>query len=212
MLDHEKKDELEGLEERILVNPFPVNAPAPAHPMLYRLNEALVQHRVILADYFSNYKGEFTTRQVEPIGLIFYHNHWHLIGFCRMRQDYRDFRTDRLTNLQLLKERYKPFQHLSLQEYIDGLTRKTDLQRIEIRVHKSIVRFMADSKYQMGLVQEQEEGEYQRMVFTFMGLDYFARWILMMLDKVEVVSPPELKEKLNRFVGLLEHHHSQESD
>lgn len=207
VLDNEKKDELEGLEDRILVNPFPIASPTLANPILDRLKEALVQNKVIEADYFSNYNGETSSRQIEPIGLTFYQNHWHLIGFCRLRQDYRDFRTDRITKLKVLSERFKPFQHLSLQEYIDSLIRDTELHRVEIKVHQSIFRYIADSKYGMGLVQEKEDGEYWRMIFATMNLDYFARWILMMLDKVEVLNPPQLKEKLQGFVGIVHRHH-----
>ena len=157
VLDNEKKDELQGLEERILVNPFPLTAPTQANPILEQVKEALVQNRVIEMDYYSNYKGEHSRRQLEPIGLTFYQNHWHLIGFCRLRQDYRDFRVDRISKLQVLSERFKPFQHPSLKEYIDSLFKDKDLLRVEIKVHHSIFRYITDTKYAMGLVQEKLE-------------------------------------------------------
>lgn len=209
VLSSEKKDELQGLEDRILVNPFQMDAQSPPHPILNNLKEAIVGNRVVEADYFSNYKGVFTTRQIEPIGLTFYHNNWHLIGFCRLRNDYRDFRTDRISKLKVLNERFKPYQLLSLREYIDTLISRTELQQVEIKVHHSIYRYIADTKYSMGLVQEIEEGEYWRMLFTTMSLDYFARWLLMMLDKVEVFGPPALKEKLQLFAGMIHHHYKK---
>lgn len=207
VLDGEKKDELEGLEERILVNPFPVFSPPPANPILDRLKEAMIQHKVVETDYFANSRGEFSTRQIEPIGLVFYHNHWHLIGFCRLRQDYRDFRTDRMSNLKMLSERFKSFRHCSLQEYIDKLLEGTELHKVEIKVKKEVYRYIGDSKYSMGLVQETEEADCWKMSFACMSLDYFARWLLMMLDKVEVVGPPPIKEKLQYFAKLVHVHH-----
>ncbi len=210
VLDNEKKDELQGLEDRIIVNPFPVSAPSPANPVLDQLKEALVQNRVVEVSYFSNYKGEFSHRQIEPVGLTFYQNHWHLIGFCRLRQDYRDFRTDRISELKVLNERFKPFKHPSLQEYINSLIRDTaDLHRVELRVHHSICRYITDSKYAMGLVQEQDEGEYWRLTFAAACLDYFARWLLMMLDKAEVIEPVELKEKVAFFTAALSKHYKK---
>ena len=210
VLDGEKKDELEGLDERILVNPFPLTPPAPDNQVLDQLKEALVQNRVVEVGYISNYKSETTSRKVEPIGLVFYSNHWHLIGFCQLRQDYRDFRTDRMAGIRLLPERYKPYRHPSLKEYIDRLIQGTELHQVEIKVHQSIMRYIGDSKYAMGLVQEREEGEYCRMLFASMSLDYIGRWLLMMLDKVEVLEPPLLKEKLQYFVGVLHGYYQQE--
>lgn len=207
VLDSEKKDELQGLEDRILVNPFPMNPLPPANQMLEQLKEALVQSRVLELEYFSNYNGEYSQRKVEPVGLLFYSNHWHLIGFCYLRQDYRDFRTDRLARLRLLPERFKPHRHPSLQEYTQKLISQADLHQVHIRVHQSIIRYMGDGKYSMGLLEEKPEGEWVDMTFASMNLDYFARWLLMMLDQVEVIEPPLLKVKLQFFVQLLNKHY-----
>lgn len=209
VLDNEKKDELQDLEERILVNPFTLSAPSPANPILVQLKEAIIHCRVVEADYFSNYNGEYSNRAIEPVGLVFYGNHWHLIGFCRLRQDYRDFRTDRISRLSISAERFKSTQHPSLQEYIDRLTEGKELHQVEIKVHASVFRYLSDAKYSMGLVQEKEDGEYWHMFFATMSLDYFARWLMMMLDKVDVLEPPKLKEKLHYFVSLLHEHHSK---
>jgi predicted DNA-binding transcriptional regulator YafY len=207
VLDNEKKDELQDLEERILVHPFSFGSAPVANPILDQLKEAIIQSRVVEADYFSNYKGENSHRCIEPVGLIFYGTHWHLIGYCRLRQDYRHFRTDRFSSLRVLRERFRAGSHPSLQEYTDRLIQGKELHRVEIKVQESIYRFISDAKYAMGLLQEEEEGEYRRMSFATASLDYFARWLLMMLDKVELVEPPQLKEKLQYFVRLLHPHY-----
>lgn len=203
VLDEQKKEELEGLEARILVNPFPHAAPEPGNPVLDKLKEALVQNRVVALEYFSNYSGEQTHRRIEALGLVFYSNHWHLIGFCQLRQDYRDLRTDRIGSLQVLSEHFKPLRHPSLKEYIEKLAATTELHRIEIRIHTSIACYIGDYKYTMGLVQEWKEGDYCHMLFATISLDHFARWVLMMLDKVEVLEPQALKDKLQLFVKTL---------
>ena len=46
--------------------------------------------------YHSQYNDAETQREVEPVGLHHYRMGWHLIAFCRTRQDYRDFRVDRI--------------------------------------------------------------------------------------------------------------------
>jgi predicted DNA-binding transcriptional regulator YafY len=212
VLNAESKDELEGLEDRILVNPFPLNSPEPSSQVLEQLKEAIIHNRVVEVSYISNYKGETTERRVEPIGLVYYSNHWHLIGFCQLRQDYRDFRTDRMARVKLSAECYKPNRHPSLKEYTEKLIQGTELHQVEIKVHSNIIRYIGDSKYAMGLVQERIEGDHHYMLFATISLDYFARWLLMMLEKVEVLQPQQLKDKLKMFAGILINYHHQKEE
>ena len=56
---------------------------------------ALAHRQVVGIEYASAGDDRPTERQVEPIGLFYYHWHWHLIAWCRLRGAYRDFRLDR---------------------------------------------------------------------------------------------------------------------
>lgn len=208
VLDNEKKDELQGLEERIIVNPFSDNTPAPNNAVLDKVKEAIIQKFVLEVEYYSNYKGEATIRKVESIGLTYYSNHWHLIAFCQLRKDYRDFRTDRMGKVRVLSERFQSFRHPSLQEYIDLLFKDTTLSRVVIKVQASIHRYITDSKYSMGLVQEKQEGDFWVLTFATTCLKYFARWLLLMLDKVEILEPQELKDNMQHFASTIHQHYS----
>lgn len=211
VLDNEKKDELQGLEERIIVHPFSENPLAPNNAVLDKIKEAVIQKNVLEIEYFSNYKGEATIRKIESIGLTFYSNHWHLIGFCQLRKDYRDFRTDRMGKVKVLTERFQSFKHPSLQEYIDSMFKDTDLQRVVIKVQDSIHRYITDTKYNMGLVQEEKIDDYWEMTFATMCLKYFARWLLLMLNKVQIIEPTELKDNLQEFTKVLHQHYAPQT-
>lgn len=208
VLDNEKKDDLQGLEDRIIVHPFPDHSPTPNNAVLDKIKEAIIQKFVLEVEYFSNYKGEATIRKVESIGLTYYSNHWHLIAFCQLRKDYRDFRTDRMGKVKVLPERFQSFRHPSLQEYVNLMFKDTDLKRIVIKVHESIYRYITDTKYNMGLVQEEQEGEFRVLTFATMGLNYFARWLLLMLDKVEIIEPQELKDNMRQFAKKISQHYA----
>jgi predicted DNA-binding transcriptional regulator YafY len=70
------------------------------------------------------YKGnnnETSKRQVEPIGLIFYALNWHLIAWCQMRNDYRDFRVSRIMQLKSTEIPFKKQQHIELADYMKTL-------------------------------------------------------------------------------------------
>jgi predicted DNA-binding transcriptional regulator YafY len=70
---------------------------------LDRLHEAIDARRVVRLDYATP-SGPSTRRDVEPLCLAFWGQSWTLGGWCRMREDFRNFRLDRIGGLELLAE------------------------------------------------------------------------------------------------------------
>ncbi len=203
VLDAEKKDELEGLEQKILVNPFPSSKPSVGDLRLDQVKEALANNYVIKLNYYASGSGEATEREVEPIGICYYYSSWHLIAYCRLRKDYRDFRLDRITGLKVLPERFLRIRHPGITEYMEKLMRGTELTTIVLKVPHTMLRYMQESKYTMGLLTELTEGDYAILNFASYSLEYFARWLLMFGGGIEIVSPPELYEKVTAVVKEL---------
>ncbi len=70
---------------------------------------------------YQNRLNEVSKRLVEPIGLIFYAFNWHMIGWCLMRNDYRDFK---VTNILRMHNTGRPFSktdHMALNDYMEQL-------------------------------------------------------------------------------------------
>jgi predicted DNA-binding transcriptional regulator YafY len=65
---------------------------------LIPLHRAVVERKCIAISYTRRNSKEATKRIVEPQAVIFYAGHWHLVAWCRLRKDYRDFRMDRIDN------------------------------------------------------------------------------------------------------------------
>ena len=71
----------------------------PAHPLLFgRISNALLMSLLLTFNYYSPAGNRSTTRMVEPHHLVNYMGTWHLIAFCRMRKDWRDFLLSRITD------------------------------------------------------------------------------------------------------------------
>lgn len=205
VLSLDKRDELETLDKDIIVNPFPIGKPNEGSEELQidQIKSALASSKVMSIEYISGGKGEHTTRELEPVGLCYYYGGWHLIAFCKLRQDYRDFRLDRISKLNVKAQSYARHKHPSLKEYLDQLIQNTELDLCIIRVHKSIHKYLEGQKYQMGLVKEVVMGDQIEMHFATFGYEYFAKWMLMMGNQVDVVEPNILLEKVQTFVNEL---------
>lgn len=83
---------------------------------LSTIQEAITSS-VQLEVHYKNLKEETSKRNIEPIGLVFYAFSWHIIGWCHLRQDYRDFKISRIEQLRLSGKSFEKESHIPLGEY-----------------------------------------------------------------------------------------------
>ncbi|PUZ27776.1 Predicted DNA-binding transcriptional regulator YafY, contains an HTH and WYL domains [Chitinophaga costaii] len=204
------KDFLENLEAQIAIlrSSDPVQDDFP-NRFVTPLQQALARQQVISLEYSTVMDGHQSKRVVEPIGLFYSHSRWHLIAWCRLRQDYRDFRADRIKALTITNEIFKREKRISLQDYLDlQKNRPDDMQHLVImHVRKDVANQMQTFKREYGLLTEAPLENGFEMTFLVSCLDYFARWILTCGDGVKVISPVELITTVRNQVQALQDHH-----
>ena len=59
-----------------------------------------------------------SARTVRPLALSFYGPVWLLAAWCELRQDFRSFRLDRISELDVLDERFPPERGKTLQDFL----------------------------------------------------------------------------------------------
>lgn len=72
-----------------------------------------------LAFAYVNEKGEHSRRVVWPVALAFFDRVRVLTAWCELRQDYRHFRTDRISDASDLGQRYPRRRRIMLKEWRD---------------------------------------------------------------------------------------------
>ena len=174
---------------------------------LSQLQQAVVHKKIVQLHYRSNQKEEVTRRRVEPIGLLHYGSAWHLIGWCHLRNDYRDFRLTRMLGVIMEDITFDPAAHPSIREYIEQIRANADLQEAVVLISKKIVKYLQEQKYLNGFVSEEDLDDYVRMKFLTSSFPYFARWLLMYTDNIRVESPDLLKTELRELSEKLSVHH-----
>ena len=87
---------------------------------LATIRSAIASHCLLDVDYCDK-SGGTTRRHVEPIGLVFYNFAWHFIGWCQLRQAYRDFRVSRLQHVVATTRPFTNQPPLALAAYIASL-------------------------------------------------------------------------------------------
>jgi predicted DNA-binding transcriptional regulator YafY len=67
---------------------------------------------------YANALNKTTSRIIEPFALISTTENWLLIAWCHLRKEFRYFRLDRITKMNILNEKFEPHK-MTLQEYFD---------------------------------------------------------------------------------------------
>lgn len=74
--------------------------PAEAPKVPLTVQRAITDQLVIAIEYLDR-NSVASRREVEPVGVISLDDDWYLVGWCRLRQDARSFRLDRIHGAEL---------------------------------------------------------------------------------------------------------------
>jgi predicted DNA-binding transcriptional regulator YafY len=192
VLPLERRDYLDRLERSTTVVASS-SAPIPrlSSETLIPVQRALADRRVLAMDYQGAQRPGITRREVEPLGLVYYADNWHLIGYCRLRRDVRDFRTDRICRVEVRNELFSGHDDFSLKRYLEAAAN-------EGKFETALVKFSADvmervrREWSCRLVAE--KGEVDGAVVTLLAysLEWLGLWILSFGSKAMVIAPEKL--------------------
>ncbi|HCW09029.1 MAG TPA: DNA-binding transcriptional regulator [Cytophagales bacterium] len=208
VLSDPEKDHLENLDSNIGVflrsryehreqSDFPDD-------FLTEIQRSIAQRNVLSLEYV-NMDEALTNRLIEPIGIFYYSMAWHLIAWCRLRNEYRNFRADRIKSLKNTGEQFEKRSELSLQEYFKSMYQST---RNLIRVVATFEKSALKGRPLYGSVSQEDLGTRIRSEFLVDNLVYISNWFLVFGPNVEVEQPEELKTKLAELTEVLYKHHS----
>lgn len=201
ILNPEEKDRLEKLNGQISVLHYTSSTSNFNRLFLSEIQQALVSKSVLEIDYQAGYGAPPTKRLIEPIGLCNYSRRWHLFAWCRLRNEYRDFRLDRINNLRICTETFKGKQHLTMDDFIKQMNVISDKANISLIMNPERTRFLEESKYWYGFIEEEPiDDQTIRLRFANKELRGFASWIISSGLMAQVEEPEELKVILDEFI------------
>ena len=97
---------------------FERRQPAPAHLQLLR--EAAWDERAIDLVYH-DVSGQTTDRRIWPLGTVFLDREVQCLAFCCLRQDFRRFKVQAMTNVRVTDESFRPRRVPLLRAFLDRL-------------------------------------------------------------------------------------------
>lgn len=194
VLRSSEKEYLETIDHHIEVldNPY-IPKSEHANNSLQPILKSISQKLVLNIHYFANHSQENTSRNIEPVGIFYSGSNWHLLAYCQLRNDYRDFRLDRIQQITPTLSVFKK-EHPSLKSFLKQVVQEKELQEVVIRVNKDAIKYFGEQKFYMGFVSQKNISSKIEMTFLTCSLDGFAKWYMMFGDNAEIIKPEQLKK------------------
>jgi predicted DNA-binding transcriptional regulator YafY len=98
---------------------------APRTRELLQRLRAAVQSRHLLHLHYLDLKNVASERSVRPLGCVYWGEVWTLAAWCETRQGFRSFRVDRITELQVLEERFRDEPGKTLADLLRSVDTRT---------------------------------------------------------------------------------------
>lgn len=151
---------------------------------------AVAQQRVVHLTYRSASKAETTERDVEPWAVVGHGGAWYLQGYCHQAQGPRDFRLDRVKNLQITEQTVesRPPEHLTPPVYqpaSDDVAVTLDLAPEAWWVAEWAV-----------IDEDVKKRSARRITLRTPSIEWVARLVLQLAGHATVVSPDPVRERV----------------
>lgn len=203
VLRSDEKDMLEDIEDVIhIYKPPKRNSPK----YIYDLLQSISDKKSVEIIYYANHSGVTSKRLIEPVGIYYIGSNWHLIAWCTLRNDYRDFRLDRIEQLQHTSTNFVQ-EKMSLSDYMSRYLSRNQLIQVVVSFDKRIIPYIDEQKFFFGYTSEVDKGDCIEMTFLTSSLPYMARWLISYGKMLTVLEPTDLINELKKFTEELKDHY-----
>jgi predicted DNA-binding transcriptional regulator YafY len=195
-----EKNYIEDIAPHILVLSNNYQQSSANNQFLQNILSAINEKKLVSLKYRDINAQNITQRDIETIGIYLQNSFWYFIAYCRLRNDYRTFRTDRILDFKILEESFQT-QHPSLKEYLKIKSEQEDLKTVVLSVDKTIANYLITQKYYYGYVSEEDKGDHVEMTFLTASLRGFAAWYLTIARRAEIISPSSLRQDVRNMIS-----------
>jgi predicted DNA-binding transcriptional regulator YafY len=173
---------------------------------LFVIQKALADRTLLRISYRGSGATEALRREIEPLGLTYYGDRWHLVAWCRLRKDYRDFRTDRIEAISSLTAQFEPHEGFSLSDFLERWENSSESFTGSIRADPiAAERIRKETPFKV----LREERNPQGVTFTIEGgnWNWYVGWLLSFGARIVVIEPEELRTLLCESARATANHH-----
>jgi predicted DNA-binding transcriptional regulator YafY len=177
--------------------------------ILATVAESWVSQRQLKIIYQSLAAEKPTERIIEPYYIepaSFGHTSY-VIGYCHLKKEIRTFKVERIESANLTAEAYTIPSDFDANIYMAsswGIVVKDEIKTIKLKiVDPEIIRIMTETIWHPSqTIKKQKDGS-TIMTLMINGTYEFYSWILGWGEKIEVLDPPEIRERIIKIVEAM---------
>lgn len=206
VLPEDLKIFMESLDNRTIVDPFlHFGFEKKEGGSWYLISSAISQNKTIEFSYTSISDDATTSRKIDPYLLVFYRDHWNVIGYSHKREAIRNFVLNRMENVNITAEVFEPNREMDAEALIFNSNKSGQI--VEVLVDEGVdCAFRANLPTKI-FKEKALPNKKIKVSFKFENMDYINEWLLQFGQSVTVEAPDELKEKrksvLEKMLGHL---------
>ena len=180
------------------------NGYSPSQADTFRIVlSGLLQNRVLKCLYTSPASGLKTERRIEPHHLQHYMGSWVLIGWCRLRQDWRKFFFSRMSHPDLTRVSFDPRPKSEWEPLIQtsfGIFQGGSLVPVVLRFNSFRARWIREQVWHPAQEMAYFPDGSLQLSFPVSDFREVKMKILQFGADVEVIEPDELREQVREEI------------
>jgi predicted DNA-binding transcriptional regulator YafY len=171
-------------------------------PLLRQVAAAAADRRRIAVEYKAG-RGGTAARVLDPLGLVLKAGVWYLVG--RSAEETRVYRVSRISALEMSEETFVPPPGFDLAEFWARARDEFESTRprvdVTVRLDRAALPALRRAvdwsvRPAIGSGRRVDGGARVELVLPFERLDYAYADLIKLAGAVEIVAPPELRERL----------------
>ncbi|MBA3014042.1 MAG: WYL domain-containing protein [Proteobacteria bacterium] len=172
----------------------------PTDPRIFKVvTSALLQGRLLTFNYHSPSAVHDVVRTVEPHHMVNYMGNWHLIAFCHLRVEWRDFLLGRMTNCAMENREFTIREREEWQPFLQntfGIYQNRSSFDVVLRFTPERSRWVKEEVWHERQIEEvQADGSLIRTIPVSHEVEIMME-VLKHGSQVEVLKPQWLRDKV----------------
>lgn len=194
------RERVQAVQESLLIH-LNIHHAAPASDLIVLFSTAVQQKRRVQLTYMA-WNGEISTRPFDPYGLVMHGGFWYTVGYCRLRDDLRTFRLDRVTNAEMLTESFTPPANFdTVGQVMKGIASTPGTWRVEVILEATFEQAVQQIPPYLGLMEPFGEGVY--LTIYTQKLDWVGHFLTGLDFDFQICHPPELRKVLRHLAAKI---------
>jgi predicted DNA-binding transcriptional regulator YafY len=200
VLPRERQDDVDRLAQSMAVEGRPRPHDGIDQRVLLPLQQAIVARRLLRLVYRARGRREDTIRDVEPLGVTFYGGAWYLVAWCRLREDFRHFKLERLRDVQLRDEHFKPRPDFSLRRHLEESAARQEMLPARVWFAEAAAERARRESFGGTGRELPARGGIEVDMLTF-SYPWLVRWLLSFGGEAELLAPEEARRELRSLAA-----------